>query len=39
MDHHLQLTHHFRLPNDDNDHDVLPYVHIDHIMYIVMVFT
>ncbi len=38
MEHHLLLTHHCHLPNDDSDHDVLIYVPIDHIDYIVMVF-
>ncbi len=38
MEHYLQLTHHCRLPNDDSDHDVLIYVPIDHIVYIVMIF-
>ncbi len=38
MEHHLQLTHHCGLPNDDSDHDGLIYVPIDHIVYIAMVF-
>ncbi len=38
MEHHFWLTHHYRLPNDGSDHDVLTYVPIDHIIYIVIVF-
>ncbi len=32
------MEHHCRLPNDDCDHDILTYVPIDHIFYIVMIF-